>query len=408
MKKQEARSATSFGVFRDPETDWTFKRTVAEMSEKGAETGECLWAASQIDEKDISTWIETWRGLAERVKTQGDRSFQAGHLVSARESYLRACNYFRTAEYACAPSNPNWDPLWENSVASFQQAARLFDPPIEILEIPFEGYSLPGYFWRPADDDIKRPTLVAVGGNDSSGEEMVFACGFAAVRRGYNFFTFEYPGHRGAVHRDPRCVKRPDYEVPFKTAFDLLETLPGVDERIALSGFSFGGFVVNRVAIHEKRVKALIPDSPIVNMDLMSRRFFDRFPDWMPTWLRRRLLNASMNRKPMMKALLAYSLHTWGIKGDLFDFIESGLSKPMVVTNDLYKITCPVLGLVSDQEGPLLLEQAQQFIQGVGAENKQLKILSLPTDGTDDHCQLDNFSRAGQIVFDWLDKMFLI
>jgi len=408
MKKQEARSATSFGVFRDPEIDWTFKRTVAQMSEKGAETGECLWAASQINEKDISTWVHAWRVLAERVEKDGRASLAAGHKISARESFLRASNYYRTAEYACAPSHSDWDMLWQKSVETFQQAARLFNPPIKPITIPFEGFSLPGYFWRPADDDIQRPTLIAVGGNDSSGEEMVFACGFSAVRRGYNFFTFEYPGHRGAVHLDPRCTKRPDYEIPFAAAFDLLETLPGVDERIALSGFSFGGFVVNRVAIHEKRVKALIPDSPIINTDLMARRFFDRFPDWVPTWLRRKLLRASMQRKPMTKALLEYSLHTWGIKGDLFDFIESGLSKPMVITQDLHKITCPVLGLVSDQEGPLLLEQAKQFIQGVEAENKQLRILNLAKDGTDDHCQLDNFSRAGQIIYDWLDEVFSI
>ena len=245
-----------------------------------------------------------------------------------------------------------------------------------------------------------------MGGNDSSGEEMVFACGFAAVRRGYNFFTFEYPGHRGAVHLDPRCVKRPDYEVPFAAAIDYLEALPGVDERIALSGFSFGGFVVSRVAIFEKRIQALIPDSPIIDMNRMARRFFDRFPEWMPTWMRRRLLNLSLKRAPMKKALLDYSLHTWGLKGDLFDFIESGISKPFVINDQLHKITCPVLGLVSDAEGPLLLEQAQSFIRGVGSNNKTLRVLSLQADGTDDPCQLDNFSRAGQIVFDWLDERF--
>lgn len=403
MKQQEARSLNGFRLFRNHETDWVFKRTLAEMSEKGAETGECLWAARQINQQDLRTWVDTWQTLAKRVEELGQLSLQQGHQISARESFLRASNYYRTAEYGCSPSLTEWDILWQKSVSTFQEAARLFTPPIKYFEIPFEGFRLPGYFWRPAADTQKRPTLISVGGNDSSGEEMVFACGFAAVRRGYNFFTFEYPGHRGAVHLNPQCIKRLDYEVPFAAAIDYLSTLPGVDDRIALSGFSFGGFVVNRVAIFEKRIRALIPDSPIIDMHQLSKRFFDRFPTWMPLWLRRLALRIGYLKEPMKKVLLDYSLKTWGIEGDLIDYLQSGVSAPFVVTEQLHKITCPVLGLVSDAEGAMMLAQAKEFIQRVGSVDKQLKILSLETDGTDDHCQLDNFSRAGQIVFDWLD-----
>jgi len=406
MKKQEGRSSTVFPLFENHEMDWTFKRTLEQMSEKSAESGECLWAASKIDKNNIDSWIETWAALAERVEKLGDASFQAGHSISARECYLRASNYYRTAEYACSPAKPAWQNLWQKSVSIFHKAGTLFDYPITYFRLPFEGFELPGYFCRPADDELKRPTIFFVGGNDSSGEEMVVACGFAAVRRGYNFFTFEYPGHRGAVHLDSACVKRQTYEKPFAAAFDYLFALPGVDERIALAGFSFGGYVVNQVACFEKRIKALIPDSPIINMQEFSQRFFDRFPLWMPTSIRRILLNWKLNHNPMMKTLLDYSLHTWGCKGDLFDYVEQGYSRGMVLGKELSNITCPVLGLVSDAEGPMLLFQAREFIEKVGSTDKTLRILSLGLDGTDDHCQLDNFSRAGQIILDWLDERF--
>jgi pimeloyl-ACP methyl ester carboxylesterase len=404
MKKQEARSNTVFPVFGNHEMDWTFKRTLEQMSEKGAESGECLWAAAQIDKNNIDSWIDAWSVLAERVEKLGDVSMKGGHLISARDCYLRASNYYRTAEYGCSPSKAVWNPLWQKSVDTFQKAAALFDPPVEYIEIPFEGFKLPGYFMRPAKDDVKRPTLLIVGGNDSSGEEMVFDCGFAAIRRGYNFLTVEYPGHRGAVHLDPNCVKRQDYEKPFAKIIDHLLSLPGVDERIALAGFSFGGYVVNRVACFEPRIKALIPDSPVIDMEKLSTRFFDRFPAWMPVWLRRNLFSLNMKRNPMMKALLDYSLHTWGCKGDLFEFIEKGYSSGMILDTELANITCPVLGLVSDAEGPMLLSQAKEFITKIGSKDKTLKILSLDVDGTDDHCQLDNISRAAQIIFDWLDE----
>jgi cephalosporin-C deacetylase-like acetyl esterase len=44
-----------------------------------------------------------------------------------------------------------------------------------------------------------------------------------------------------------------------------LETLPGVDERIALTGLSLGEYIAIKVVVHEKRVKALIPNSPIID-----------------------------------------------------------------------------------------------------------------------------------------------
>ena len=36
---------------------------------------------------------------------------------------------------------------------------------------------------------------------------------------------FDHPGHRGAVHKYNDCIKRSDYEKPYKEAIDLLETL---------------------------------------------------------------------------------------------------------------------------------------------------------------------------------------
>ena len=261
-----ARSPDGLGIFKDHETDWVLKRTWEQMSEKASETGELLFAARQIDETDGESWINVWANLGELIFTHAQEALDAGHPVSAREAFLRASNYFRTAEYGCSPRHPRFHELWSKSVAAFQAACPLFDPPIQILNVPFEKWTLPGYFWRPKDDDHKRPTFVSLGGNDSSGEEIFITTGFGAVRRGYNYFTFEYPGHRGAVHLDNSCIKRYDYEVPVKASLDFLETLPGVDDRIALGGFSYGGYVASRVACFEKRIKAVLPDTPIVDI----------------------------------------------------------------------------------------------------------------------------------------------
>ena len=268
MADQRTATARSeaFGLFKDKEMDWAFRRTLEFMIEKAAEIGECLYVARRIDETDGESWINEWNSLADRVQASGDESRDSGHLISARECYMRASNYYRTAEYGTSPTHPRFQEIWEKSADCFRKGAVLFSPPIQCIEVHFEHKVLPGYFWRPKEDGRTRPTLIAAGGNDSSLEEVVWWVGMAAVRRGYNFFSFDHPGHRGAVHRDNNCIKRPDYELPYQAAIDLLETLPGVDERLAMTGYSFGGYVTCRVAAYEKRLQAIAPNSPFIDL----------------------------------------------------------------------------------------------------------------------------------------------
>lgn len=402
-----ARSPDTFGVFKDHETNWVFKRTLEQMSEKAAEIGECLYVASQIDETDLESWIREWASLAQRVEALAHESLEKGNQISAREGFLRASNYYRTAEYGTPPSHPRHFELWDKSVKAFNQVGKLFDPPIQRINIDFEGHTLPGYFLRPDNSDTPRPTIIGIGGNDSSGEEMVIDMGFGAVRRGYNFFTFEYPGHRGAVHLDPTCIKRPDMEVPFKVAIDFLETLPGVDDRIALGGFSFGGYVASRVGCYEPRIKALIPDSPVIDLPEVNLVIWAPILKSVPKDQLHAVVRQQLKKSPLQEALHDYSMWTFG-QPDMVvpEWIETGVGDAYNIRNQLKNITCPTLALVSKDEGEVLVRQAHQFYEGIASETKEIHVFTKEYDGSNDHCQLDNFARAHQVTFDWLNKVF--
>lgn len=412
-KKQKfsiGRSPDGFGIFKDHETDWVFKRKLGQMNEKAAEIGECLFTANKINEKDGESWIKEWSNLAEKIEKQAETALNNGHKISSRELFLRACNYYSIAEYGTHPNHPRFNELWEKSRNCFHKACPLFEPEIQIIEVPFEGKKLPGYFWRPDISNTKRPTLFGVGGNDSSGEEVVLICGFAAVRRGYNFFTFEFPGHRGTVHLYSDCVKRPDMEIPFKAAFDVLEKLPGVDERIALTGFSFGGYVTSRVAIHEKRVMALIPDSPLIDIYRTQKKMLSLLDSKFPNSLVAKLMDWKVKKSPLMKSMLYYSMwnsgeHDYSGKG-IIDAVKNYDYKPWDIRKNLHKINCPALVLVSEKEGEELMIQANEFYNEISSKNKKMHIFSLEKDGSNDHCQLDNRTRGNQIMFDWLDDVF--
>lgn len=405
--KLAAGRAGGLGLIADHEADWALKRTLAYATERAASFGECLAVGRRIDAKNGESWISEWDAMATRVERDARNSLTAGRIVSAREGLLRASNYFRTAEYGAAPDHPRFDELWSASVRCFRDAGELFDRPIESVEVMFEDCGLPGYFCR-ATTESDSPTVVVAGGTDSSLEEMTLQA-FAAVRRGYNFYCFDHPGHRGAVHLYQHQVKRPDYEVPYRAAFDVLERLPGVDERIALIGFSYGGYVAARVALHEPRVRAVIPNSPIINarravaggfladvLALLAEQPGRDLDEVMDDWL---------ESSPVLGALLRYSRWSFGF-GTFKEQFNSTVLDQHDLEADLGDLRCPTLALVSTDEGEELVRQARQYIDLVGSTNKALHVFSLDDDGTNDHCQIDNQPRFQQVAYDWLDDIF--
>ena len=406
-----ARAPVELGFFDGHEADWLMQRSLSYTSEKAAEIGECLSVARRIDEKDADSWIEEWSALGQRLADAGEDALGQGERTSAREALLRACNYFRIAEYGCLPSDPRFHELWKKSVTAFRTACPLYDPPVQFEPVPFEGARLPAYFWRPDDSNTTRPTLIIAGGNDDTGEEDFFIIGPAAVRRGYNVFIFEYPGHRGAVHTDPTQVKRPDYEVPFAAALDHLERLPGVDDRLALMGFSGGGYVAPRVAIHDDRIKAVIPNSPMIDYarvaDALLGPMIRRIPGPILKWG----INRKLARNPLIHAYMEYGLWTTG-RDDmtLYEWMNSEEAQrdwaKFNIVDDLHHITCPSLALVGAAEGEEMLRQTEEYHRGISSQHKKMYTFTMDRDGSHDHCMLDNISRMHQIVFQWLNDVF--
>ena len=85
-------------------------------------------------------------------------------------------------------------PTFEKSRTTFWQFLELSGLYVDRVRIPYAGTTLPGYFYRVDDSRTPRPTLLSIGGFDSTGEELYFFAAAAALQRGYNVLTFEGPG----------------------------------------------------------------------------------------------------------------------------------------------------------------------------------------------------------------------
>src|SRR3954451_6652351 len=189
-------------------------RALFSATSGGADFGECAQAIERVGDGGAEAWHREWCATADGLVEAGDASAAAGHAVSAREAYLRATTYYRTAYYPLygAPTDERLRATFDREMDAFARAAPLWNTPVELVEIPFEdGATLPGVLVSPAADSEPRATIVHVNGYDSTVCEMFVAHVGAALRRGYNVLLFDGPGQGRNLIRDGLAM-RPDWE----------------------------------------------------------------------------------------------------------------------------------------------------------------------------------------------------
>ena len=140
------------------------------------------------------------------------------------------------------------------------------------MAVPFDGGPLPGYLVRPrrrsGTDRPRVPTLIGVGGFDSSAEELYFHLGAPGAERGWNVFVFDGPGQPGCMRIAPRrWPSAPTTRCRSPPSSTPCAPVPmSIADRLALAGQSFGSYFAARGAAADPRVRALVANPPVVDM----------------------------------------------------------------------------------------------------------------------------------------------
>ena len=276
--------------------------------------------------------------------------------------------------------------------------------PFEVVRIPYEnGRSLPGYFLKANASDEPRPTLMSLGGADSLAEELYFwGGGAAAIRRGYNALLFEIPGQRGAMYSNPdaELFYRPDTEVPLRYVCDWVLGRADVDpKRLALAGWSLGGYFAPRAAAFEKRIKACIASTTLPNWQNAVQVMLGLPVDQpCPRNLESKIDLSNVGSRFIAQGDIRYRHGAGG--GTIADFVD-GLSKfNLWGLED--KITGPYFNIGGQGEGQLAVV-SQSFYDKLTCPKAQRIIAT--KEGGEAHCGVNDASLSHQIVFDWLDDV---
>jgi len=213
------------------------------------------WEFEQI-RGEIETWdqwLPVWSRWAEKHIGDGDAALQVGRRRTAAEAYVRATLFYHWASFLSIQDQEQFRGALEAMHDCLARAASLVDPSMELVEVPFEGAILPGYFRKP--EGVERPPIVVmVPGGDSTKEEL-YNLGEFILSRGTAILAFDGPGH-GKVSFDLKL--RPDFEVPIRAVIDHVMERDDVDTaRLGVGGISYGGLFACRAAAFDDRVQAV-------------------------------------------------------------------------------------------------------------------------------------------------------
>ena len=266
----------------------------------------------------------------------------------------------------------------------WHQGIRLRHPNVEFVEVPYEGTTLPALFMK-AQASGPAPTVVVLNGMDNAKEMSIFFCGLEFARRGYNTLCLDGPG-MGETRRMRDMPSRYDYEVPGAAAFDYLAKRPDVDaKRIAIMGYSFGGYYSSRVAAFEKRYAACIALSAL-HWDLAA-------------W-QQKIKDANRNAPKSV----AQSNFQWRWVAGAKDEDEGiEIAKKFSLKDVAKNITCPFLVTHAGNDRVVPVENAQKLYDAVGSANKTIKIFTTEEGGAE-HAHVDNRQVGIDFAADWLDE----
>lgn len=202
-------------------------------------------ALGRLTSMDRDEWAASWS--------------QIGDRYMAKKDFHQAWLYYSFARWP-VPNSPGKQKAYEKALDAYLQYAKKYDPPLELLRVPYEGSEVVGYIRMPKNAK-NVPLIVAIAGLDSRKEEMIERFGPLA-ERGIGVVALDSPGTGQSGVKALVGVEK-----SLSRVLDAALARPGVDaKRVAVYGGSLGGFWATILAVTEKaRVKAVVAQSPPVH-----------------------------------------------------------------------------------------------------------------------------------------------
>ena len=331
-------------------------------------------------------WREEWSALGARLEQAADAAEAQGNRMSAGALYLRAGMYYFTAERFIVPGLDK-RAMGQKAIDCQTKGILRRYANVERVEVPYEGMTLPALFMKAPGVARRAPVMVAFDGLDNCKEMSVLFNGLEFAARGWHTLAIDGPG-QGESLRLRDIKTRPDYEVAGTAAFQWVAGRPEADpERVAVMGYSFGGYYAPRIVAFEKRYCACVA--------------FGAMHWSMETWVDsiRRAVKADVKTSAQSHFQVPWAFGA----SDLDQAVE--MAKRFSLAGVAGRIECPLLVVHGENDRIVPLDSAKKLYGAAGSKRKTLKVFTA-AEGAAEHCQVDNRQLGVDYIADWLTTVF--
>jgi len=225
----------------------------------GLDPADLSEAFASIKTTDKDEWAAAFIAVGDRYMTEA-KSLEASDPAKANADYIRAWRIYSFGRWP-VPSSTGKQRAYAKALEAFRAHARFWDPPMEIVHIPFEGSEIIGYLRLPKNANGPVPLVIAVNGLDSRKEDLSES--FSAILPfGIGFLAVDGPGTGQAPIKASPTADR-----MLSRVIDYVQTRPEVDKtRVAMHGVSWGAYWGTKLSIVEHaRLRAVSVQSPPID-----------------------------------------------------------------------------------------------------------------------------------------------
>jgi dienelactone hydrolase len=243
--------------------DWDQGRSGGLIASLGPESQNDL-NTIRVRIKKFADFVPAFEAAARRREALAKEAEAAGDLVTARDNYFMAGNYYGQAQWSIYEKNDENMMLNAKKRETYGKYISYADHHVEYVMLSTPGgKKIPGLFHLPPNykPGTKIPAIVSIPGMDGYKERSIALYGDRWMNRGVAVFVVEMPGEWEA----PLLASFVDMQSIIDGAHvvaDWMQSRPEVDgNKIGLIGVSFGTFVTTIMAGHEPRFKAVANQS---------------------------------------------------------------------------------------------------------------------------------------------------
>jgi esterase FrsA len=225
----------------------------------GLDPNDVKEAFNSIHTRDKDEWAAAFMAVADRYMNEA-KALEKTDPAKANADYIRAWRLYSFGRWPI-PASPGKQRSYEKAIEAFLAHARFWDPPLEIVKIPFEGKEIIGYLRLPKNTNGPVPLVLAVNGLDSRKEDLSES--FSAILPfGIGFLAVDGPG----TGQCPIKVSETSDRM-FSRILDYIATRPEIDKnRVTMHGVSWGAYWATKMAIVEHaRLRGASAQSPPVD-----------------------------------------------------------------------------------------------------------------------------------------------